>query len=150
MPVIPGGWAFAAAATCAGVIAGWLFGRALRSLQSAPLRGIAYALSAAAAIYVGFAVVSGRPDALWRESAGLGLFAAVAWAGLRHSPRWLAAGWLAHAVWDAVPHLVETVPAVAPLWYAYVCLGFDAVIAALAWRLARRPSASSSPVADRT
>jgi hypothetical protein len=90
----------------------------------------AVSLFIAAAIYVGFAFV-GAADRRWMilELAGLVLFIAFAWLGLRSSPWWFVAGWAAHATWDMGLHLVAGTPEFVPVWYPGVCIGFDLLVA---------------------
>jgi hypothetical protein len=93
------------------------------------MRLYAAALVAAAAIYVGFAVVGGAALS-WvvLVSGGLVLFSLVALFGLRVSVWALAPGWAAHAVWDGVLHKILEAGFV-PEWYPMVCLGFDLFLA---------------------
>lgn len=93
-------------------------------------KAFAFGLFIAALIYMGFAVFAGA-SSMWRatELMGLGLFTLVAVLGLRVSAWFLAAGWLAHGLWDALLHLTQHASFV-PDWYPVVCLSFDLIVAA--------------------
>jgi hypothetical protein len=93
------------------------------------------ALAVAAVVYVPFAV-AGQSGPLLVEVLGAGAFLALAHYGTHRWPLLLAAGWLAHAGWDAGLHLWG--PGHGPLWYAALCLGFDPVLAAAVVVRARR------------
>ena len=74
-----------------------------------------------------------------REAAGVGATALVGLTSLftppRVSRRILAAGWLAHAGFDAVHHRNSS--SHLPDWYPAVCAGFDVAVAALLMRDSR-------------
>lgn len=89
----------------------------------------AAALVLAALVYVGFAVRAGQWGLSGVEWLGLVLFTAGAWAGLK-SPRLLAMGWAAHAVWDLCFYARAGAVPYVPEWYAAVCAGFDLAVAA--------------------
>lgn len=100
-------------------------------------RILAVALVVAALVYVVFAAARGAA-AQWLvvEAGGVPLFAAFAWAGLRRSPLWLAAGWALHVAWDVGLHSAVATPFV-PSWYPPLCVGFDLIVAlwiAIRWR----------------
>ncbi|MFY8275416.1 hypothetical protein AAEU32_14925 [Pseudoalteromonas sp. SSDWG2] len=38
-------------------------------------------------------------------------------------------GWLLHPVWDVGLHLIVQDGQFAPLWYVYLCISFDVVVA---------------------
>ena len=118
---------------------------ALVFLKSVHVRGAslrsaaAVVLVVAALVYVGVAVAACTSQALFTELVGVGLFAALAWAGVRWHPGFLLLGWLAHPVWDGVFHLMTRTCTPGVVWYAQLCVGFDLVVAVvLAGRL-RRP-----------
>lgn len=93
----------------------------------------AVGLVVAALVYVGAALLARDGAALGVELAGLALFGALGWAGLR-DVRWLVGGWLAHPLWDAAFHLLGAAGAPGMTGYAHVCLAFDPVVAGyLAW-----------------
>ena len=99
-----------------------LSGRARQELAAVELAFIAGA-------YPAMALQEGNPRATARESAAAGAFLACALAGLRlQAPRLLAAGLLAHGIWDRIHeshHIGTTVPA----WYPGFCLAADIVLA---------------------
>ena len=87
------------------------------------------------AIYLGASLARG--ESLWvgAESAASLAVLVFAWLGLWGSPKWLAAGYGLHALWNAAhhPRLVQT-PVVA--WFPPISAGFDLVVAAwILWRL---------------
>jgi hypothetical protein len=90
----------------------------------------AFALVAAALIYVCFAV-AGRAPFSWvaLELGGLVLFSSVALLGLRIGLWALALGWAAHAAWDVLLHKFLDARFV-PEWYPVMCIGFDLLLAA--------------------
>ena len=124
------------------IVAGALLGAVfviLARQQRPRSEAVLYAIGLviAAIIYAGFAV-AGAAEPRWMaiEFAGILPFAAFAWLGLRYSTWWLAAGWLAHPLWDTGLHLVSGTPAFVPSWYPIVCIGFDLLVAgAIAMRL---------------
>lgn len=139
---------FFLASTLAGVVlalafAGWLRSRSPRRQA----RALAVGLSILPLCYVVFALVAGEFGALRHEATGVLAYGALALRGDRR-PRLLAVGWLAHIAWDlATP---EAHAAYVPAFYAPLCLGFDAVIAAFAWRLHRRLNAGGAAAAPGT
>jgi hypothetical protein len=90
---------------------------------------LSIALMIAAFIYVAFALA--WSDWIWVfvELAGVGLYGVFVWLAFSHSSYWLAVGWLVHPIWDVLLHLQESGNAVAPEWYAVVCISFDALVA---------------------
>jgi hypothetical protein len=107
------------------------------------LRILAIGLVVAALIYVAFAI-GGVASARWLglESVGVLLFGGVAWLGFRRWPAVLAAGWVAHVLWDVLLHLEGAGAAYTPGWYPWLCLSFDLVVAGTI--LLRMPRASAS------
>ena len=101
----------------------------------AGMQFLAVTLAFAAAVYFGFAVSDGRLIPLLVEFmvAGGFLFASAAalWA---NSPVALAAGYVAHAGWDAAHH-PRAVDTAVRTWYPPFCVVFDIATAAfiLAW-----------------
>jgi hypothetical protein len=87
------------------------------------------------AIYLGAALVRGEPLWLGAELAASLAILVLAWLGLWGSPKWLAAGYVLHALWHAAHDrvLVKT-PAVP--WFPPIFGAFDVVVAAwILWRL---------------
>jgi len=110
-----------------GLVGVWVFIRAVRRLGPArELRWYAGGLVIAAGIYVAFGLVLGGAP-LGYELVQLAVFAPLAAWSLRHSVPVLAAGWLAHALWDAA-HWIPTLSGHAPEWYMMACLSFDVVL----------------------
>jgi hypothetical protein len=103
----------------------------------------AFALFAAAFIYLMFAVVALQPLWMIIEATGLLLFLLFVWMAYRYSFWFLCLGWLLHVVWDAGVHPAQVAPYV-PAWYAWLCMGFDVVIAVyVAIVLLRSPTQNS-------
>jgi hypothetical protein len=99
-----------------------------RSRQVSTAGMFAIALVVAALAYVALALIARDPRWLGVETAGAGLFGAVAWLGLRSSLWWLTFGWLAHVAWDVGLHLDRAQSIVGPD-YPLLCVGFDLVVA---------------------
>ena len=118
----------------AGVLAvaytAWVTRLASRKLQAkfprAEAAQWALYLIMAALIYVGFAYKAATP---WPRTELLGVlgYGALAAAGFFVSTKFLALGWLLHALWDTVLHGPHT-PFV-PDWYRWACLSFDVLAA---------------------
>lgn len=98
-----------------------------------PSRRVGHTLLVAAVIYVAFAMGAMEREWLLIELGGVALFGVFVLLGFRHSPKWLAAGWALHVLWDVPLHTATDV-AFVPGWYPLLCVGFDLVIAAYAWR----------------
>jgi hypothetical protein len=111
------------------------------------LRILAIGLVVAALIYVAFAI-GGAASTRWLglESAGVLLFGAVAWLGVKRWPAVLAAGWMAHVLWDVLLHLEGTGAAYTPGWYPLLCVSFDLVVAGRILLRILRTSASRAAV----
>jgi hypothetical protein len=111
------------------VLGGLLVLVAHRFKRAGEIQLLALGLVVAAFIYVVLALAAGA-DRRWLalESAGLAVFGALAWLGLRVSPWWLALGWVAHVGWDVGLHLDRT-QAFVTAWYPLLCVGFDLVVA---------------------
>ena len=105
-------------------------------------RVYALGLVIAALIYVGFGVVGGD-GARWLalESLGLLVYGAAAWGGLRGRPWLLAAGWAGHVALDVLLHLSGAGSEYTPLWYPWLCVSFDLVMAGAALASSRRQAA---------
>jgi hypothetical protein len=100
---------------------------------------LAVILVAAAAFYVLFAA---RADAgstwITVEVVGVALFGAMAIAGVRGSPWWLAAGWALHPIWDVALHYFGPGHSFAPASYAIACVSWDWITAGyIAYRITR-------------
>lgn len=101
------------------------------------LRYLAIALGLVSAIYLVFALVDGNKIWLTVEVVGLLLFLLFIWMAFHYSYWFVVLGWALHIVWDVGVHPQETAPYV-PYWYAWLCVGFDALVAIyLGWLLAR-------------
>lgn len=95
----------------------------------------AWSVLLAAVIYLTWGTARGdlarRPPLLRAQTIGVLGFGAVAIAAVAAAPSigrfLLAAGWLGHAIWDAVHHRADCV---VPRWYAETCLVTDLIIAA--------------------
>lgn len=94
----------------------------------------AWCMLLAAVIYLTWGTAGGdlaRRPLLRAQTAGVLGFGAVAIAAVAATPSAgrfvLAAGWLGHAVWDALHHRADCV---VPRWYAETCLVIDLLIAA--------------------
>lgn len=85
--------------------------------------GVSLVLTAIA--YVLFGLHAGAPsDHLALETVGAILYTAAAIIGIRLWPMLLALGWTAHVAWDLFFHVARGA-AFAPLWYPFLCVGFD-------------------------
>jgi len=87
------------------------------------------------AVYFGFAVADGRLRSLMIELPVAGAFLLLSTpAPWVDAPLFLAAGYVAHGVWDVVHH-PHVVPTPVRSWYPPFCVVYDLVVAAfiLAW-----------------
>lgn len=89
---------------------------------------LALGLFIASAIYVVFAIITFNEIWITVEIVGLLLFVLFVWMAFHYSMWFVVLGWALHIVWDVGVHPQETAPYV-PFWYAWLCVGFDAVIA---------------------
>ena len=89
-------------------------------LLSIVLGGIAF-------VYFGFVLMDGRRREMFIELGNIGLTIALALLGLWIAPYWLAAGYLAHGLWDAVHH-PRGVQTKIPQWYIPFCLIYDWIV----------------------
>lgn len=119
----------------AALVAGVAFGTAvlvIPALLSADdaLAFLAILLGEIGAVYLGFVLADGRSREFRIEYAGVVLFTTLATVGLAlRAPAVLAAGYLAHGLWDVV-HGPRGIHTLIPRWYAPLCIGFDAVLGA--------------------
>lgn len=91
----------------------------------------------AAAMYVVFWIPDASPEWLALELAGVALYGAIGYRGLKGSAWWLVAGWLAHPLWDIALHYTGPGHVFAPVSYTVPCLTYDLAVAAmLALRIA--------------
>lgn len=101
-------------------------------LVPSPLAFHALLLAAIAWIYVGFALQDGRGSAMVVESLVAFAFFVTALFGLVHAPYVIAAGFVAHALWDVLHHdSVAGIGTSLPAWYPRFCAVYDVVHAAL-------------------
>ncbi|WP_455365776.1 hypothetical protein [Kaarinaea lacus] len=88
----------------------------------------AVALVVAVLVYVLVAAWSGNPLFVAIEIVGLLLFLLLIGLGFRYSFWFIVMGWLLHVLWDLGWQPAQTAPYV-PHWYAWMCVGFDVVMA---------------------
>ena len=126
-----------------GAVLGGLFATFARARKAGEARVLALGLIVAALIYVGLAPGGKGREWLLIELAGVGLFGALSWLGLRASLWWLAVGWVAHVAWDVGLHL-DRAQGVVDAWYPLLCVGFDLVVAGFVVSAALEPMRSRS------
>ncbi len=85
-------------------------------------------LLVAVLIYVLLALFSGNPVFVAIEIIGLLLFLLLIGLGYRYTLWFVVMGWILHVLWDVGLHPAQTAPYV-PQWYAWLCVGFDVVMA---------------------
>ncbi|MFK8186044.1 MAG: DUF6010 family protein [Phormidesmis sp.] len=90
---------------------------------------LAAGLIIAATAYLMMASFTGSPAWLALEGAGLMIYGLAAILGIFVSPWWLAAGWLAHPVWDIAFHWLGAGALFVPSAYVIICLSFDIMVA---------------------
>ncbi|OZG75024.1 hypothetical protein BTA51_01075 [Hahella sp. CCB-MM4] len=88
-----------------------------------------WGLIVAALIYVGFALLIGDWHWLLIEALGIVVYSLFFLISKVRTVLWVAAGWLAHPLWDVALHLQGPGYHVAPAWYAVACISFDFVVA---------------------
>lgn len=88
----------------------------------------ALALLIAVLVYVLLALRTANPLFIGIELVGLVLFLFLIWLGYRYSFWFIPLGWLLHVLWDIGLYPAQTAPYV-PHWYAWLCVGFDVVMA---------------------
>ncbi len=120
-----------------GAIFGVVFVQLLQANQKALTRWTSAGLAIAALVYVAFAWWNHVSD-FWIlvEVAGLVFFSAFALAGWQGNLKALALGWLLHGMWDWLVHIIGPGTHVPPLWYAWICAGFDLAVAGMLFHLA--------------
>lgn len=92
--------------------------------EDASYAGAAIVLGMIAGIYIGFAVVANRLDQILLQlfvALGFAGFALIAW---MTNPIWIAAGYVAHGLWDAAHHFRLSKVAF-PRWYIPLCAVYD-------------------------
>lgn len=101
-------------------------------LQSEALNGLALFLALTAFVYPGalLAQRAGRAVAAAEIAVGAVVFV-TAWLGVAQHPLWLAAGYLAHGIWDWGHH-IGRIPTRTAGWFPPACAVFDIVIAGYA------------------
>ncbi|MFE4108538.1 DUF6010 family protein [Almyronema epifaneia S1] len=118
------------AAKQAFILGAGLFLVIVRTRSQSEKRNLAISLIITALIYVGFAVAgNAAPAWLAIEAVGVAIYTGLAGLGWRYSKVWLAAGWLAHPLWDTGLHLVENQVKLVLIWYALACTSFDLLVA---------------------
>lgn len=85
-------------------------------------------LTGIAFVYFGFVLIDGRKREMLIEFGNIGLTIALALLGLWVAPYWLAAGYLAHGLWDALHH-PRGIQTKIPSWYVPLCLIYDWIVA---------------------
>lgn len=101
-------------------------------------RVLARGLIVVAIIYVVFALLSGDFEWIVIELIGIPVYGLFYYLALRQSLYWLAAGWAAHPLWDALLHLQGPGSTIAPEWYVVTCISFDLLVAVYVVQVARR------------
>lgn len=97
-----------------------------------------FGLIIAALIYVGFVLINGRDiQNLPLEIGGLALYSLLVFLSYKYSLYFLSLGWAMHIGWDFLLHSYTTTPYV-PLHYIEACIGFDIVISAYIFWLAKK------------
>ena len=91
-------------------------------------RLLALALFIVAAIYVALSLTTFNEIWITVEVVGLLLLLLFIWMAFHYSMWFVVMGWVAHIVWAVGVHPDEIAPYV-PYWYAWISVGFDAVIA---------------------
>lgn len=105
-------------------------------LRSEALNGLALFLALTACVYPGALLAQSTASATAASelAVGIAVFAA-AWLGVAHDPLWLAAGYLAHGIWDWGHH-AGRIPTRTARWFPPACGVFDVTVAAYAAWLA--------------
>ncbi len=104
--------------------------------KSMALELLSSVLWSIAAVYFGFVLIDGRKRELLIEIGNMVMTFAFALLGLWVAPYWLAVGYFAHGLWDAI-HRPRGIQTKIPLWYVPFCMSYDWMIAGfiiLWWR----------------
>ncbi|MGB5211973.1 MAG: DUF6010 family protein [Gammaproteobacteria bacterium] len=126
---------------CIGLLAAWpVLWIVSRQSPARAQQTLGLGLIVAALIYPGFALLRG--DVLWLmlEFAGVFTYGMFYLLSIRFSVNWLAIGWLAHPLWDALLHLGGPAQHIAPHWYAIACIPFDIAVAVYVFVRLHRPA----------
>src|ERR1044072_3628127 len=86
------------------IVVGLFLGVGFVLVSRSYARSFAIGLVVTALIYVGLAIFNSAIMWMPVELAGVAIFAAFAWLGLRKSGWWLVGGWAVHPVWGAGLH----------------------------------------------
>ena len=114
---------------CGGIVAAATCALSAILSDSAAFGFFAILLGMIGSVYLGFALNDGRMHALGAEYVGMVVFGAAAVAALSEdSAELLAAGYVGHALWDAVHH-GRGLDTEMPWWYVPLCLSYDTVVA---------------------
>jgi len=106
---------------------------------------LATGLLAAAAIYVGFAILWGEEGWIRFEAVGVAIFSLIAFLARRFGILWIGVGWLLHVGWDYLFHMVGAGEHLVPAWYPPLCIGFDIVVGMyILWTVFQEAKKSSS------
>ncbi len=98
-------------------------------LESEALNGLALFLAFTACVYPGALLAQhAKRGVAASETAVAAAVFATAWLGVAHHPLWLAAGYLAHGIWDWGHH-VDRIPTRTAKWFPPACAAFDVVVA---------------------
>ena len=90
-------------------------------------------LLGASVIYVVFAFFYGAEGWIGVESTGVMISYFFVLMARKFGVVTLGVGWLVHPLWDYFVHLVGPGREFAPLWYVYLCISFDLVVALYAF-----------------
>jgi len=118
-----------------------------RWAEQEPVRICAYALFAAAFLYVGLAFSSDNPGT-WTaiEMTGVAFFGSAAALSIIASPWFVVAGLALHPLWAIVFHYVGTGSAFAPAPVVLATAGFDVALALYAaYAILRKKLAAAPP-----
>ncbi len=126
-----------------GAIALLWFARQLSNRARHQLLG--RALVIAAVIYPLMAIYQQQYNHLLVEISGVFAYGLFYFLSLKHTPVWIAFGWLLHPVWDGALHLYGPIQGVVPVWYAWACFSFDILVGGYCFTLSKPESAAVKP-----